>query len=86
MGIIDVVNVVPPDFDGEEFGTVRILSDSESADLFGSVQPGDENYLRVAGSEPLFGYVTGGRWTGRAAVLWADGAPSEIVFWGYSGD
>jgi hypothetical protein len=28
----------------------------------------------------------GERWTGRAALLWEDGKPSEIAFWGYSGD
>ena len=41
---------------------------------------------RADDSERLHEYVTGGRWTGRAAVLWADGAPAEIAFWGYSGD
>jgi hypothetical protein len=27
-----------------------------------------------------------GRWTGRAMVLWEDDTPSEIAFWGHSGD
>ncbi len=40
----------------------------------------------LTGSERLHDYVTGGRWTGRAAVLWEADAPTEIVFWGYSGD
>ena len=40
----------------------------------------------MVGSERLYDFITGGRWTGRAAVLSKDGAPTEIVFWGYSGD
>jgi hypothetical protein len=84
--IIDVFSVVPADFGGEEFGTVRVLSDEESGELFGVVRPGHEDYARLAGSEQLQEFVTGGRWTGRAAVLWADDKPAEIVFWGYSGD
>ena len=38
--IIDVVNVVPVDFTGEEFGTIRPLSDAECVELFGVAQPG----------------------------------------------
>lgn len=84
--IIDVNNVVPADFDGEEFGTVRLLSEAESVNLFGTARPGRGEWSPKAGSESLYDFVTGGRWTGRAAVLWADGLPSEIAFWGYSGD
>ena len=84
--IIDVLNVVPADFTGEEFGTIRPLSDAECAELFGATQPTRADYTPLAGSERLHDYVTGGRWTGRAAALWADGTPAEIAFWGYSGD
>ena len=45
------------------------------------VGPSRANYEPLAGSERLHDYVTGGRWTGRAAVLWANGAPDEILFW-----
>jgi len=65
---------------------IRPLSDAECAELFGAAQPGRAEYEPLAGREPLHDYVTGGRWTGRAAVLWDGGAPAEIVFWGYSGD
>jgi hypothetical protein len=74
------------DFDDEEFGTIRPLSDAESTELFGIARPGQEDYAPLAGSERLFDYVTGGRWTGRAAILWASDVPKEIMFWGYSGD
>ncbi len=84
--IIDVVNVVPVDFKGEEFGTIRPLSDSECVELFGVAQPGRADFTPLSNSGRLHEYVTGGRWTGRVAVLWADGAPAEIAFWGYSGD
>jgi hypothetical protein len=84
--IIDVLNVVPAGFTGEEFGTIRPLSEAECAELFGATQPSRADYTPLAGSERLHEYVTGGRGTGRAVVLWADGTPAEIAFWGYSGD
>lgn len=36
--------------------------------------------------DPLSGEYVAERGTGRAMVLWKDGTPSEIGFWGYSGD
>lgn len=84
--IIDVAGIVPVDFGGEQSGTIRPLSDGEYVELFGVAQPGRADYAAVANSERLDGFVTGGRGTGRAAILWADGAPAEIFFWGYSGD
>ena len=84
--IIDVVNVVPVGFTGEEFGTIRPLSDAECVELFGVAQPGRADFTPLSNSGRLHEYVTGGRWTGRAAVLWADSAPAEIAFWGFSGD
>jgi hypothetical protein len=83
--IIDVQAVVPADA-GDEFGAIRPLSDAECAELFGDAQPSRADYESLANSERLYDHVTGGRWTGRAAVLWADDSPSEIVFWGISGD
>jgi hypothetical protein len=84
--IIDVTRVVPVDFDYEEFSTIRPLSEAEYVALFGVAQPGRADFTPLSNSERLDEFVTGGRWTGRAAVLWADGAPAEIAFWGYSGD
>jgi hypothetical protein len=40
----------------------------------------------MSDSEQLYDYVDAGRGTGRAAILWEANSPSEIVFWGYSGD
>jgi hypothetical protein len=84
--IIDVLTVIPADSAGNDFGAIRPLTDAECAELFGAAQPARADYEPMAGSQRLHDYVTGGSWTGRAAVLWADGAPAEIVFWGYSGD
>jgi hypothetical protein len=84
--IIDVPSVMPAGADDDEFGAIRPLSESECVELFGAAQPSRADYERLAGSERLYDHVTGGRWTGRAAVLWADGSQSEIVFWGISGD
>jgi hypothetical protein len=84
--IIDVLSVIPADSTGEDFGMIRPLSDTDNAALFGTARPGRADYERLAGTERLHDYVTGGRWTGRAAVLWENGAPAEIAFWGYSGD
>jgi hypothetical protein len=84
--IIDVHAVVPASFTGEEYGTIRPLSAAECVALFGTAQPSHAGFTALSGSERLHDYVTGGRWTGRAVVLWADGSPAEIAFWGYSGD
>jgi hypothetical protein len=83
--VIDVHAVVPADAN-DEFGAIRALSDEECAELFGTAQPGRADYDALSNSERLYEYVTGGRWTGRATVLWADASPSEIAFWGISGD
>jgi hypothetical protein len=83
--VIDVQAVVAADAD-DEFGAIRPLSDEEYAELFGTAQPDRADYNALSNSERLYDYVTGGRWTGRAAVLWTDVAPSEIAFWGISGD
>ena len=84
--IIDVRVVVPADYTGEEFGAIRPLSPVECIELFGRTQPGHADFTALSDSERLHDFVTGGRWTGRAVVLWADGMPAEIAFWGYSGD
>lgn len=83
--VIDVQAVLPAEAD-DKFGAIRPLSDAECAELFGTAQPSRADYEAVANSKRLYDYVAGGRWTGRAAVLWAAASPSEIAFWGISGD
>src|SRR5215472_6656609 len=81
--VIDVQAVVAADA-SDEFGAIRPLSDEECGELFGTAQPSRADYDALSDSERLYDYVTGGRWTGRAAVLWTDASPSEIAFWGIS--
>jgi hypothetical protein len=84
--IIEFRTVVPASFDGEAFYKIRVLSDAECVELFGVTQPARADFepLAVNESERLHDYVAGGRGHGRCVVLWADGAPAEIVFWGCS--
>ena len=83
--IIDVAKVVPYDAGKQEFGTICAFTNEEYEDLFDTDQPTYADYERVH-EGPVWDEYVAGRWTGRAIVLWEDGTPSEIVFWGYSGD
>lgn len=83
--IIDVIDVVPYDMGEQEPGTVCAFTDEEYEDYFGSARPTRADWDRF-GDDPLMNEYVAERWTGRAMVLWADDAPSEIAFWGYSGD
>ena len=83
--IIDVARVAPYNAEEQKFGTICPLTDDEHAVLFGSARPTRADYDRVQGAQALWEFL-GERWTGRAAILWADGKPAEIAFWGFSGD
>jgi hypothetical protein len=84
--ILDILGVVPTEDEGQGSATIRPLTDREYSQLLGSPQPAREDFERVSNSALLYDYVNAGRNTGRAAVLWAQGEPDEIAFWGYSGD
>ncbi len=84
--IIDVLNVAPVDDTEQHSGTIRPLTGAEYEALFGAASPSRAQYNAVSNTAMLYDFVTGGRWTGRSAVLWTAGEPSEIAFWGYSGD
>lgn len=83
--IIDVWSIVPAEDHDQRYGTIRPLTDSEYRELFGTMQPSRDDFTRLGDTGRLQEYMAG-RGTGRAAVLWQDGHPSEIAFWGYSGD
>lgn len=83
--IIDVLKVVPYDMGEQDFATVCAFTDDEYEDYFGSAHPTRADWDRFR-ADPVFGEYVAERGTGRAMVLWADDAPSEIAFWGYSGD
>lgn len=85
--ILDTYQVI--DGDEDEFGSIRALTARERHDLFGSEQPSaadlDRVHRRGDVDSPLEG-VLGDRWTGRSVVLYRDGVPDEVYFWGCSGD
>lgn len=84
----------------QESGTHSILDVHEvvrsgQSGRFGTVEPvSEEEALRCAGVATLtrahvkrIGELATERWAGRCAVLHDDaGQPSEIYFWGFSGD
>jgi hypothetical protein len=61
-------------------GTVRELSDEEAVDLFGTATPTREQF---EAAEPVPDVSS---WSGFCQLLYADGRPTEIAFWGASGD
>jgi hypothetical protein len=83
--IIDVLTVVPYDMGEQDYATVCAFTDEEYEDYFGTTRPTHADWERFR-DDPLFEEYVAGRWTGRLMVLWAGDAPSEIAFWGYSGD
>lgn len=84
--VLDTDHVIAPD-QPDQAGTVRPLSDDELRRYFATTTPSraafDAAYQRGIGplgeSNPL-------RWSGRCAVLYESGMPTEIAFWGFSGD
>ncbi len=84
--ILDIVQVVESNDYSEEYGSVRPLTEDEYIELFGSLTPSNADFEELSNSERLHDYVSGGRGTGRVAVLWTSGKPDALAFWGYSGD
>ena len=83
--VIDVLTVAEYDMGEQDYATVCAFTDDEYQDYFGSTRPARADWDRFRADPLCYEYVAE-RGTGRAMVLWADGAPSEIAFWGYSGD
>ncbi len=65
-----------------EFGAVAPLPDADLDRWFGTRQP-DSPAVEKALREGLDGF---GRWCGAYVIAYADGAPSRIHFFGWSGD
>lgn len=88
--ILDVDRVVTGDVD--QIGGIRPLTEDELVTWFGSVEPSAADFERVPmylqrGPETAtLSDLTVTRWTGRSVVLYRDGEPDEVVFWGFSGD
>jgi hypothetical protein len=82
---IDVGPVDWPDF------RIRGLDPDEVEDLFGTGRPSRDDFEALARNPAspraaeFHGAVTM-RWTGRYVLLFEEGKPTEVGFWGYSGD
>jgi hypothetical protein len=86
--ILDIERVATAEDDGNPFGTIHPLTPAELAEVFGTSQPSAADFDRVhqpgAGGRLLDLRVE--RWTGRSVVIYKDGVPAEVFFWGFSGD
>jgi hypothetical protein len=76
--ILDVFKVVEP---GEEpgFGTVEPVSTAQALAHVGTEHPTREHAKALTG-------LAEHRWIGRCAVLHENGEPTELYFFGFSGD
>jgi hypothetical protein len=80
-----VVTVVDPERD---LGTIRVLSASELQAHFGTDRPSLDHFQRRFGPGGPAPDDLGapGKWNGVCAVLYDNGRPAEVAFWGWSGD
>lgn len=63
------------------------LRPGETAQTFGTDRPTRADWERVArGRAEGVWHLLGERWTGRCVLLYRDGEPDEVAFWGFSGD
>jgi len=67
--------------DEDHDGTVRQLPEAEAREVFGTATPTREQFLQAEAAIPDIR-----RWSGRYQLLYAGDRPSEIAFWGFSGD
>jgi hypothetical protein len=74
--------------DDEQFGAISPLSSVELNQVFGTAQPSATDFDRVYEPGPggPLGDLCRERWTGRSLVIYKDGTPAEVYFWGISGD
>jgi hypothetical protein len=84
--ILDMHQVITVSSD--EFGAICQLSSEELTQVFGTVQPSAADFDRVYQPGPAgpLADLCSERWTGRSMVIYKDGTPAEVYFWGISGD
>jgi hypothetical protein len=96
IGMIESAGRVPGPFgalgpyvvhDGR-VGAIFPLSAAELNQVFGTRQPSTADFDRgyQPGPGGPLGRLCGERWTGRSIVIHEDGNPTEVYFWGFSGD
>jgi hypothetical protein len=87
--VVDIQVLVPAETRIDDLpaaSTMRPVPVSEVVEAFGHVQPTRAEFERLADTtrSPLLD--DDGRWTGRCLVLYQDGVPESVAFWGSSGD
>jgi hypothetical protein len=85
--ILDMAGVSEP-HDPDQFGIVRALTSAELTQVFGTVRPTVEDFDHVHAPGPAgaLADLIGTKWSGRSLILYRDDSPSEVYFWGWSGD
>jgi hypothetical protein len=78
--ILDMDRIIASN-EADHDGTVRQLPESEVRQLFGTPTPTREQFQQVEDRIPDIR-----SWSGRYQLLYRDGKPIEIAFWGFSGD
>ena len=74
--------------DETDFACVRPLAVAELVQVFGSQYPSAADFDRVyqPGPSGLLEDLMGQKWSGRSMVIYSDEIPTEVYFWGWSGD
>jgi len=63
------------------------LSNDEVVETFKTDRPTRADWDREAGQFARgVAHLLGERWTGRCVLLFKNGEPDEVAFWGFSGD
>jgi hypothetical protein len=85
--VLDVERVWKPG-DEDDFAAIRPLSAFELVEAFGTEKPTGADLERVfePGGGGVLGDMLGQKWSGRSALIFGDGVPVEVLFWGLSGD
>jgi hypothetical protein len=86
--ILDTDRIVTDVDEGVDLGVVRVLSEAEVSDHFGTDRPSPVDFDRVFGSAgPLPSAGDGpAKWNGECVILFDGDQPVEVAFWGWSGD
>jgi hypothetical protein len=84
--ILDIDRIISTDSD--EVGAIRPLNAAELTQVFGTEHPSATDFDRVYRPGPAgpLEDLLGDRWCGRSMVIFRDGTPDEVFFWGCSGD
>jgi hypothetical protein len=83
-GTHSILDVYGVDVNDTDFGTIRPLTAAERQRWFGSDTPTRADYDDL--HDNIEFHADPPRWSGHCVVLYRDGKPDEIAFWGSSGD